>query len=294
MADPPLLQCTPSLHAVIQLCCTASSSSRNQSTDLQVLNQNNYDGRWATHTAAYVDCGSAAAVIDGWTVKSRKHRGRTFHANNSSLRCCTAKKQPNSISRVRSIQICLAGRLQPHKTQQQQLCRSLMCVQRAASKDATVAIQANSLVLTPRLALTVTLVLIPDELVSHWIDSYNNLLICSSHSAHSHVHAASHHQCDESGDAQAVTWCLFNWEHHQQQQHVCFMSDPKLFISNSNMKPREDQRCNRSKLAMTFVSVKISSHEENELFLSCGLRLHVKSRMRKCFCQYPLNMHFDY
>lgn len=64
MADPALLPCTPSLHAMIQLCCTASSSSRNQSTDLQALNQNNYDGRWATHAAVYVDSGLAAAVMD--------------------------------------------------------------------------------------------------------------------------------------------------------------------------------------------------------------------------------------
>lgn len=131
----------------------------------------------------------------------------------------------------RSIQVCLTGRQQPHKTQQQQLCRSVMCVQGAASKDAMVDILAKIMVLTPQLTLTATLVLTPDQSVLHWINSYNNLLICTSHSARSHVHAACHLHCDESRDIQAVTCCFFNSQQHQQQrQHVCFTSDPKLFI----------------------------------------------------------------
>lgn len=203
-------------------------------------------------------------------VKSRKHQAHIFQANDRHqfpklwvwIRALSRRPQmllcENATKRQQRSEIDL-----DLSRQQQQLSRSLMCVQGTASKDAMVDILDKRMVWLPQLVLTATLVLILDEPVWHWIDSNNNnLLICNSHREQRYT--GSHVALFPTQD------------HHQQQHHACFTSDPKLFISKSDMKLRQDQRCNHSKLAKTFLSVRFLYMEENKLFLSCGLRLHVK------------------
>lgn len=154
-----------------------------------------------------------------------------------------------------------------------------MCVQGTASKDAMVDILDEHMVWLPQLVLTVTLVLIPDEPVWHWIDSNNNLLIWNSHREQRYT--GSHVALFPTQD------------HHQQQHHACFTSDPKLFISKiwSCVKIRDATIQN---LQWLFCQSDFYTWRRINYFSVVGCVCMSRSRMLKCFCQYPLNMYFDY
>lgn len=163
-------------------------------------------------------------------------------------------------------------------SRQQQQCRSLVCVQRAASKRAVVGFLAK----TPQLVWTVPLVL-----DSRWSSPpYNNILIWNSQTAHLHVDAARHLQGDESRDTQlkisstATTRVLHVWS---WIIHLKFRDQAMWSSEGQPLKT-----CNK------FCVSQIPSHVENKLFLSCGLRSHVRSRMLKRSRRYSLNMQFFY